>query len=299
MYINFLRYKKIYLFFIIILSLGSIASLAVFGLKPGIDFTGGSILEIQYKGDRPSNQAIVEKLKDLDLGELTLQPTQEKGMIIRMKDISEDIHQEVIQRLGGPAEIEEIRFESVGSLVGQELKQKTIKLVVISLFAIVFYIALAFRKVRGSVKSWQYALSSLACLFHDVLIPVGVFSLLGRFYGVEMSISVITALLTVIGCSINNVIVVFDRIRENTIKRIGVTFEDTVNKSINETLVRCLNTSFTYLLPLMAIFFFGGETLKYFSLALIIGIVAGTISAIFLASPILVGWLAWKRDSRG
>ena len=283
MQINFVRYKKLYFVFSGILILGSLVSLFVFGLKPGIDFTGGSILEIEYKNSRPSNQEIEEKLAGLDLGQITVQPTQEKGVIIRMKDISEDVHQQILQKLGKDV-FEERRFEAVGSLIGQELEKKTITLIIFSLVAIVFYIAWAFRKVK---KSWQYALSSLVSLFHDILIPLGVFAVLGKFYGVDISIAVITALLTVIGGSINNVIVVFDRVRENTIKGRGVTFEDTVNKSINQTLGRCLNTSLAYLLPLLAIFFFGGVTLKYFSLALIIGITAGTYSAAFLAAPLL------------
>ncbi|MBI2626323.1 MAG: protein translocase subunit SecF [Candidatus Nealsonbacteria bacterium] len=286
MSLNFLRYKKIYFVFIGILSLASIASLAVFGLKPGIDFTGGSILELEYKADRPSNQEIEEKLAGLDLGSLVLQPAGERGVIIRMKDIAEEAHQEIIQKLG-KNDFEEKRFEAVGSVIGMELKQKTITLILVSLFAVVFYIALAFRKVQRPVQSWEYALASLVSLFHDILIPLGVFSVLGKFYGVEISIPVVTALLTVGGSSINNVIVVFDRIRENIMKRSGVTFEDTVNKSINETLGRCLNTSFCYLLPLLAIFFFGGITLKYFALALIVGISAGTYSSVFLAGPLL------------
>lgn len=286
MYIDFLRYKKAYLPFMAVLSLAGIASLVIFGLKPGIDFTGGSILELEYKEARPSNEQIQDKLLGMDLGDMTLQPYGENGVIIRMKDIPESVHQEIIQRLNKDL-FEERRFDSLGPVIGQELKQKTITLILASLLAIVFYIALAFRKVRGPVRSWQYALSSLVFLSHDILIPLGVFAALGKFYGVEISISVVTALLTVIGCSINNVVVVFDRIRENTIRRDGVTFEDTVNKSINQTLGRCVNTSIAYLLPLFAIFFFGGITLKYFSLALIIGIAVGTYSSVFLAGPLL------------
>jgi preprotein translocase subunit SecF len=289
MSINFLKYKKIYLSFIVVLTLASIASLFVFGLKPGIDFTGGSILEIEYKGERPQNQIIEEALADMDLGLSSVQPTGEKGVILRMKTLNETVHQEVLQKLGADT-IEERRFDSVGSIIGRELEQKTITLIVVSLLAIVIYIALAFRKVQRPVKSWQYALSSLACLFHDALIPLGALALLGKFYGVEISIAVITALLTVVGCSINNVIVVFDRVRENIVKGAGSDFEDTVNKSINQTLGRCINTSFAYLLPLVAIFFFGGATLKYFALTLILGIVAGTYSAPFLAGPMLSFW---------
>jgi preprotein translocase subunit SecF len=290
MQIDFLKISKIYFVIGGLLVVASIAALLVYGLKPGIDFTGGSILEITYQDQRISSDEIKQKLAGLDLGDFSIQPAGEKDVLLRTKYLDESVHQEILKRLKENNSVEEKRFEAVGSVIGKELKQKTITLVCASLLAIVFYIALAFRKVRGPVKPWQYALSSLVSLFHDVLIPLGVFAVLGKFYNVEISIPVITALLTVIGCSINNVVVVFDRIRENTFKKGSVPFVETVNDSINQTLARCLNTSFVYLLPLVAIFFFGGETLKYFSLALIVGIVAGTVSAVFLASPILVFW---------
>lgn len=277
--------------------LASVAVLFVYGLKPGIDFTGGSILEIEYPDGRITNEEIGQKLAGLNLDSLSIQTAGEKGIILRMKYINEDVHQEILGLLRVSQAVEEKRFESVGSVIGQELKQKTLTLVVICLIAIVSYIALAFRKVRGPVKAWQYALSSLVSLFHDVLIPLGIFAVLGKLYNVEMSIPVVTALLTVIGCSINNVVVVFDRIRENTIRKGIVNFGETVNDSINQTLGRCLSTSFAYLLPLVAIFFFGGETLRYFALALIMGILAGTVSAVFLASPILVFWSNRKKSA--
>jgi len=264
-------------------------------LKPGIDFTGGSILEINYLNTRPGNEEVEQKLAGLNLDSLSVQAAGEKGIIIRTKYINEETHQAILKALGDNKSIEEKRFESVGSVIGQELKQKTLTLVFVCLAAIVLYIALAFRKVRGPVKAWQYAISSLLSLFHDILIPLGIFAVLGKFYNVEISIPVITALLTVIGCSINNVVVVFDRIRENTIRKGVADFGETVNDSINQTLGRCLSTTFVYLLPLVAIFFFGGQTLKYFALALIIGIIAGTISAALLASPVLVFWGNRKR----
>lgn len=296
MYINFLKYSKIYFVFGGILMLASIVALVVWGLKPGIDFTGGSILEIEYAGGRMPSEEIEQKLAGLNLDSLSVQWAGQNSVIIRTKYLDEATHQNIINVLQEGKQIEEKRFESVGSTIGRELKQKTVTLVFVCLLAIVFYIAFAFRKVRGPIKGWQYALSSLVSLFHDILIPLGVFSILGRFYNIEISIPVITALLTVIGCSINNVVVVFDRIRENAIKKGVVTFAETVNDSLNQTLGRCLNTSLAYLLPLVAIFFFGGETLKYFALALIIGIVAGTISAVFLASPILVVWSNRRRS---
>jgi len=292
MNINFVKYKKIYFIFSGILILAAILCLFVFGLKPGIDFTGGSILEIEFKETRPSNQEIKDVLADLDLGEIYVQPTGEKGVILRMKDIDEATHQQVLEKLG---ETEELRFESVGPIIGRELKEKTKIVIVLALLSIVLYIAFSFRKISKPLASWQYGIASLFILSHDVLIPLGIFSILGKFYGVQISIPIICALLTVIGYAINNVVVVYDRIRENLLKSRGEVFEKTVNFSINQTLTRQINTSLTTLFPLIAIFFLGGETLKYFALALILGIAAGTYSSIFLASPVLVSWLKWKK----
>jgi preprotein translocase subunit SecF len=293
--INFLKYRKIYFIFSGILIAGSLICLVVFGLKPGIDFTGGSILEVEYKTERPSNQEIRESLSDFNLMELYLQPTNEKGLILRMGDISEETHQEIIKKLSENAEVEELRFESIGPIIGKELKEKTKIVIVFALLAIVLYIALAFKKISRPAKSWQYGIVSLFILSHDVLIPLGFFSILGKFYGVQITIPVITALLTVIGYAINNVVVVYDRIRENLLKSGKFDFEEITDYSINQTLTRQINTSLTTLFPLTAIFLFGGETLKYFSLALILGIVAGTYSSIFLASPLLVAWLKWRK----
>jgi preprotein translocase subunit SecF len=292
---DFLKYKKIYFIFSGTLILASLVCLIVFGLKPGIDFTGGSILEIEYTEERPSNQEIKETLSDLDLYfPVLVQPTEEKGVILKMKDISEDTHQEILEKLKENRELEERRFESIGPVIGQELKEKTKIVIVLSLLAIVLYIAWAFRKISQPIPSWQYGVASLLALFHDVLIPIGIFSALGKFYGVQITIPVITALLAVLGYSINNTVVVFDRIRENLFKQAG-TYQEIVNNSLNQTLTRSINTSLTTLFVLVAIFFLGGETLKYFALALILGIIAGTYSSMFLASPILVTWLRWRK----
>lgn len=295
MAIDFLKFRKIYFIFSAILIVGSLACLFVFGLKPGIDFTGGSILELEYTMERPANQTIRETLKDFGLGEFYIQPTDERGVILKMKDISEGTHQEIIQKLADTGEVQELSFESIGPIIGKELKEKTNVVVVVALLAIVLYIAFAFRRLTFPAKSWQYGVASLFILSHDVLIPLAVFSLLGRFYGVEITIPIITALLTVIGYAINNVVVVYDRLRENLLKVRGADFEKTTNLAINQTLTRQINTSLTTLFPLLAIFFLGGATLKYFSLALIIGIIAGTYSSLFLATPLLVVWLKWQK----
>jgi len=291
MSLKFLKYSKVYFVFSGILILASALSLFVFGLQPGIDFTGGSILEVEYMETRPDNQDVRDALAGLDLGEFSLQPANDKGLILRMKEIQEETHQEIMAGLAEAGPLEELRFESIGPVIGKELREKTGIVIILSLIAILLYIALAFRKLSFPAKSWQYGLASLAALLHDALIPLGVFSLLGRFYEIQITIPVVVALLTVLGYSINNTVVVFDRIRENLLRKVGKSYEETVDVSLSQTLTRSVNTSLTTLFVLVAIFFLGGETLKYFSLMLILGIVAGTYSSLFLAAPLLVVWL--------
>jgi len=296
--INFIKYRKIYFIFSAFLIIGSLFCLAFFGLKFGIDFTGGTVLEVQFADNRPQVSEIKQSLSGLNLGEVIIQPSGEKGMLIRTGNLSQDMSQKIIQTLKKKWKLDEKQFKSrtVGPSISRELREKTWVVTALALFAILLYITYAFRKLTYPIRSWQYALAAILALFHDVLIPTGVFSLLGIFYGVPFTIPIVTALLTVFGYSINDSVVVFDRIRENLLTTRGQTFEETVNKSLNQTLTRSFNTSFTTLLVLFAIFFFGGETLRYFSLTLIIGIGCGTYSSIFLASPILVTWLKKKRE---
>jgi len=294
MYLNFTKYRRIYFIFSGILIAGSVISLVIFGLKPGIEFTGGSIMEINFE-TRPENSVVQEKLKNLDLGEITIQSTDEEGLILRMKEVSEEIHQEIIQKLGENNKIEELSFESIGPTIGKELKEKTIKAVILALIAITLYIAFAFRKISQTVSSWQYGIASLVALFHDILIPLGMFAILGKFYNAEITIPIIAALLTILGYSVHDTIVIFDRIRENILLKRFSSFEEVVNASLNQTLGRSINTVLTVLIVLLAIFFFGGETLKYFALVLIIGISCGAYSSIFIASSLLVSWLGWRK----
>jgi len=230
-------------------------------LNFGIDFTGGSILELEFWGEKISNEEIKEVLSDFDLGQVQVQSSGEHGIILRMKDISEETHQEVLKRLEEKG-LGELRFEAIGPVIGKELKNKTKIVALLSVLAILLYITFAFQKISKPVASWQYGIASLIALGHDIFIPLGVFSLL---------------------------------IRENLIRDRSSDFEHVVDKSLNETLTRSLNTSLTTLFVLFAILFFGGATLKYFALALIIGLICGTYSSLFLASPILVSWLRRKR----
>jgi len=286
---NFLKYRKIYYIFSGILIIISLIFLFLFGLKMGIDFKGGTILEIDFE-NRPDNQTILQKLKGLDLGEIIVQPTGEKGVILRLKEIDNTKHQEIIKNLEDLSPLTELRFESIGPVIGRELTKKTKIVVTLAIFAIVFYIAFAFRKAAWIIKSWQFSLAALISIIHDLLIPIGVFAFLGKFFNIEINIPFIVALLTIVGYDINDIVVVFDRIRENVLKTTKADFELIVNKSLNEVLSRSINTVLTTLFPLFAIFFFGGETLKYFALALIIGLISGAYSSITIASSLLVSW---------
>ncbi len=296
MYIPFIKHRKIFYIISAALVVLSAASIFTFGLKLGIDFTGGSSLEIIYKETPPSSEEIKEILGVLDLGEISVQRSGERGIILKMKALDEKTHQPVLGRIRTLAEIEEgsESFQSIGPVIGRELAGKTKIVIFLALIAILLYIAFSFRRISRPVKSYIYGFTSLIALGHDVLIPLGIFAVLGRFYGVEITIPIITAFLTVFGYSINDSVVVFDRVRENLLRGREPTFDLTVERSLNQALIRSLNTSLTTLIVLFAIFFFGGETLKYFSFALMLGIGLGTYSSLFLATPLLVSFLHLK-----
>lgn len=247
-------------------------------------------MEITFTQTRPSNEEISRSLTQFNLGEVTIQPTGANGAVLKFKGVDETTHQEILTKINTLSPVEERGFQYIGPSVGQELKNKTIMAIVLALLAITLYIAFAFRKVSRPVASWKYGIASLIALFHDILIPLGVFSVLGHYYNIEITIPIIAALLTIIGFSVHDTIVIFDRIRENILRRGMGAFQETVDLSLNQTLGRSISTVATVLIVMFALFFFGGETLKYFSLALIVGVSAGAYSSIFIASPILVSW---------
>jgi len=296
MQINFTKYSAVYYIISGILIAGAIVSLSVFGLKFGIEFAGGSNMQVDFSEGRPANEAIRDALKTFSLGEITVQPTGTNGAILQFKGVDEATHQQILAELNKLSPSSETSFQYIGPSIGQELRNKTELAIALALLAITLYIAFAFRKVSKPVSSWKYGITSLIALFHDVLIPLGVFSVLGKLYNVEITIPIIAALLTVLGFSVHDTIVIFDRIRENILRRGMGQFEDTVNWSLTQTLGRSLSTVFSTLIVLIAIYFFGGQTLKYFSLALIIGITSGAYSSIFIASPLLVSWYKWSAN---
>ncbi|KKQ59835.1 MAG: Protein translocase subunit SecF [Parcubacteria group bacterium GW2011_GWE2_38_18] len=281
------------------------AALLTWGFKFGVDFTGGSLLEVNFSKARPDVTEMQNALSDDkvgNLGSLVVQPLGETQASIRFQESTEEKHLAVLGALRKLAAekdksntVEELRFDSVGPSIGQELKSKSINAIFFVLLAIVLYISYAFRKVSKPVASWKYGLAALVAMFHDVIITLGVFSVLGKFYDVEINTSFVAAILTVIGYSVHDTIVVFDRLRENLPKS-HEDFEGTVNTSLNQTLVRSINTSVTVLLTLIAITVFGGSSIRSFALALTIGIFIGTYSSIFVASPVLVVWEKIKKS---
>lgn len=272
----------------------SIAALFTWGLKFGIDFTGGSLLEVEFKNYQPTISEIQTSLKDAGLHNLVIQPT-ENSTILRFQENSEEVHQTIVKDLGtiiknkNGASLKELQFDAVGPSIGKELKSKSFNATLICLIMIIVFISFAFSKVSKPVASWKYGVAAIIALIHDILFILGVFAFLGHYYGIEINTPFIAAILTVLGYSVSDTIIVFDRIRENLPKS-QEDFENTVNRSVNQTLVRSINTSFSAILALLAVLFFGGSTIKDFALALIIGIFIGTYSSIFIASPVLVVW---------
>ena len=273
-----------------------LAALLVWGFKYGIDFTGGSLLEVKFVGLRPSVNQIETGLADLKLSSLIIQPVGEQDMMLKFQETAEETHQAILSKLDGLAKqenkdnaIEELRFESVGPSIGAELKIKSLWAIFFALIAMLAYITYAFRKVSKPVASWKYGSAAIIAMFHDTVITMGVFAFLGHYYAIEINTPFVAAVLTVLGYSVHDTIVVFDRLRENLPKS-NEDFAGTVNTSLNQTLVRSLNTSLTVLLVLAAIIIFGGASIRTFVLALAVGIFIGTYSSIFVASPILVVW---------
>jgi len=286
-----IRWSNVWFLFSGTLVAVSLAAFFVWGLEYGTDFTGGSLLEYDYKNNRPPLEEIQRKISELGIQGATVQPVGDQEIFIRAEDLKEDAHQKLLQSLGRSGE--EKRFDSIGPTIGQELRRTTLYATIIVLAFIVLYVSWAFRKVTrfGKINAWTYGISTVIALIHDIIILVGVFVLLGHFWGIEVDTPFVAALLTTLGYSVNDTIVVFDRIRENLTKGLpGESFENIAEKSVNETMARSFSTSFTAILTLLAILLFGGETIRYFVLALIVGVTAGTYSSIFIASPLLVWW---------
>ncbi len=273
-----------------VLTTASLAILIMWGLKFGIDFTGGTEMKVKFSQSIPANSVIVEKLNGLNLDSLMVKTVADGTVNIDYRNSNEQTNKDVfsqIQELDKGAT--QLSTDFIGSTVSGQLKSSAIKALILAIIGIALYVAWAFRKVSRPVSSWKYGLGAIIALAHDILITVGIFVILGRFWGVEVGVPFIAALLTILGYSVNDTIVVFDRTREN-ILRSGAKedFEDIVNRSLNETLARSINTSLTVIIVLLALVAFGGESIRWFSVALLFGVTFGTYSSIYVASALLV-----------
>lgn len=308
-----IQYKKIFLGIGMLLIVGSVFLITTVGLNFGIDFTGGSLTEVSYE-QKPDKTVFVEKLDALALGGYSLRETIDDtgrdGFILRTRDLTESERiavSDVMVSEGAGAQV--TRFTSIGPVIGEELKDKAVWAIVAVSVVIILYVAFAFRGVSYPVGSWVYGGITIFALLHDVLIPTAVMSLLGYFLGVEVDVLFVMALLAVLGYSVNDTIVVFDRVRENLVKyrqekkikqtiagvveesvsyKLTKPFDEIVGMSVSQTLMRSINTSVTTFLALCALYYFGGDITQTFALILIVGVIAGTYSSICLANPLLV-----------
>lgn len=283
---------KKWLFFLIsgLVILPGIVGLGLWGLRASQDFTGGSLIELTT-----TSKDIFSLEKEIKAKGYIVKKTKD-SLMLRGKPINQANFGKFLSQLEkkhGP--IKQISFETVGPTIGKETTNKAIQGVIIASLAIVAYITLSFRKIPKPYSSWKFGVCAIVALIHDILLVVGTFSLFGHFFSVEIDSLFITALLTVMGFSVHDTIVVFDRIRENLLKMAGKPFSEIVNESILQTLARSLSTSLTVLFTLTALLLFGGESIRWFIVALLIGIISGTYSSIFNAAPLLVIWEEWKK----
>jgi len=290
--LNIIGKKNWYFLISLIMIVPGVISLCLWGLNLSIDFTGGSRMTLLFP--TAVNEQTVAKVKTVfqqEKVEVVTTQTSGNRLIVRTKPLNEKQDTKMIASLKkSMGNFKQDEFETIGPVIGGELTANAFKAIVVASVLIVFYIAWSFRQVPKPVSSWRFGICTIIALLHDALVVLGIFSLLGHFYNVEVDNLFVTAILTIIGFSVHDTIVVFDRIRENLRRTIGLPFPQVVNDSILQTLVRSLNTSLTAMLVLFTLLVFGGESIRWFVVALLIGITSGTYSSIFNASPLLVLW---------
>jgi preprotein translocase subunit SecF len=285
--IKFMRLKWLYFLLSSTVIIPGLVSLLLFGLKPSIDFTGGTLWELKFTKNVAASQyeEIKNIVREKGFEISTIQNSGGNTIILRMKPITKDeattIKTVIAQKLEETPE--EVRFETVGPILGQELIFKTLIAILLGALFIMGYVAYVFKNVK-------FGVCAILAMFHDSFVMLGIFSLLGKFMGVEVDTLFVTALLTVLSFSVHDTVVVYDRIRESQKRLMGVSLEDLANKAVTETLSRSLNNSLTIIFMLLSLLLLGGETMKWFVFALLIGTVSGTYSSTFTAVPLLVVW---------
>lgn len=276
---NWMKHLSIYFFISALVIVPGIYSLVRFGFKPSIEFTGGTRLTIENV--KSTDDLVLQSFKEYTP---SLEDNTENSVTLKTKNISQDTAQKAIDTLKvDNPEIKITSFESIGAALGKETIRKTLFALAISSIMLLLYISFAFKQLK-------YGVCAVIAMLHDSIILLGSFSLLGHFFGVEIDLLFVTAVLTILSFSVHDTIVVYDRIRELSHKNKGVEFVSLVNQAVTETMVRSLNNSLTIIFMLIALFLIGGETTKFFSLALLIGTITGTYSSTFTAAPLLIVW---------
>ena len=300
---NIVKYRKIFYAISGAIILISLLAVSLLGLKPSIDFSGGELFELS-SSKQISKQELQSALQEVAPG-ASVRPTEIKGAqsayILRTKTLSNSDRKNLLnstQNLGFKLE----RSSFVGPTIGSELKKKASVAIILTVLSIIAFVAWAFREVSYPVSSWKYGFIAILALLHDIIVPLGVFALLGYFWGAEIDTLFVMALLAILGYSVNDTIVIFDRVRErikkNKEKKRKESFEETVGKALDSTIVRSINTSLTTAIVILALYFLGAESTKYFALTLLAGVVAGTYSSIFLAAPLLVDFAKWFPEKK-
>ncbi len=292
--------KNIFLSIAVILVGAALIAILVFGFRQGTDLSGGVLVRFSVKDGAPSVSAVQDVFRGLGTADARVNYDPAKGIFVARYPSTAGLdHAKLVQALTEKyPSWEELSYQTTSPSVGKELRQKSLIAIALVLLAVSLYIAFAFRKVYKPVSSWKYGIVTLITLFHDVAIPAGLLAALGRYQGVEIDGNFVVALLVVMGFSVHDTIVVFDRIRENLFLDRGKTgFGQVVNVSVNQTMARSINTSLTLILVLFALYFAGPVTLKYFILTLLVGVSVGVYSSIFVASPLLYVWQRWSARS--
>lgn len=288
------KYRNIFFGLIGAATVAALVLLGVFGLNLGTDFTGGALIEIRY-AERPAQEALSQSLVGAGLESISVRAAGEDAYIVRAAPLSPDAREKLPGAvLGGAVE----KLTDIGPSIGSELRSKALIAISLVVLCIVLYIAFVFRKVSKPISSWWYGLITVVTLLHDIAIPLGAFALFGYLWGAQVDALFVTAILTVLGYSVHDTIVVFDRTRENLRLNQETNrkedFELVAGRSIEQTFVRSVNTSMTTLIALLALFFLGPESTQDFALTLVIGVIAGTYSSIALATPLLVAVAKWQ-----
>lgn len=291
------KYRTIIFWITGIILAGAVAAIVSFGLPLGIDFTGGSLMQVSYPAGRPALADIQAQVATVSLGTVSVRESGSLAIVIRSRTLLPEEHTAVIAALSRNASTTELSYTSVGPALGGQFAAKALWALLAVGLAIALYVAFAFRKVSHPVPSWVYGITVIIMLVHDLIVPAGFYAILAHFTGAEIDALFVTALLALLGYSVNDTIVVFDRIREHLARNektnLKEEFEHTIGKSISETLTRSINTSLTVVLALLALVFFGAAATRDFALVMLVGVIAGTYSSILLAAPLLVPFARW------